>query len=154
MAATEAPRDSATRSKSAYRLHWHILMTHFPISAFLGAFLFMALHLITGNACYPLAAYVSLLAGAVVMVPTTVTGWLEWKSGYKGFKNTLFRVKIWTSAVMTPLSVALVIYQATHPFATLDVTHRLAHAAYFGGILVLMAGAVIEGYWGARLHHR
>lgn len=129
------------------------MLTHFPIGTFAGAFLFMILHLATKNSCYALAAYVSLFAGAVVVIPTTATGWLAWKRQYKGSQSTLFRVKIWTSAAMIPLSIALVVYQTLHPFTALDVTHRFGHFIYFSGVVLLMIGSFIEGYWGARLHH-
>lgn len=114
----------------------------------------MVLHLMSDRSCYALGAYVSLMAGSLVIVPTTATGWFAWKRQYKGFMNTLFRIKIWTSAVMIPIGIALVVYQTIHPFATLDVTHRWGHLTYFSGVLLLMIGSVIEGYWGARLHHR
>lgn len=145
---------SSPSEKRRYKLHWHILFTHFPIGTVAGAFLFMGLHLITRNGCYAQAAYVSLIAGAAILIPTTATGWYAWKRTYKGSDSKLFRIKIWTSAVMIPLSVALVVYQGTHPFTLLDVGHSLAHAIYLLGVVLLMIGGVIEGFWGARLHHR
>jgi hypothetical protein len=150
----ESPASDSARPKSRKaRLHWHVVLTHFPISAAAGAFLFMGLHLATRVSCYVLAAYVSLIAAAVMTIPAAATGWFTWKRRYKGSSSRLFLIKIWTSAVMIPLSIALVVYQATHPFTLLEVAHRLAHSMYFVGVLLLMAGAGVEGYWGGQLHH-
>ncbi len=145
------PRSPGTRT---HRLHWHVLLTHFPIGTFAGAFLFMLLDVIADDACYSRAAYVSLLAGALVVLPTTFIGWTTWKRQYKGFKNTLFRVKIFTAFAMIPISIGLVAYQTLYPFDALDVMHSTAHLIYFVGVVLLMLGSIVEGYWGARLHHR
>lgn len=151
--AASSSRPAAQPSRK-YKLHWHILFTHFPIGTFTGALLFMALHLATGKNCYALAAYVILIAGVAVLIPTTATGWFTWKRTYRGSESELFRIKIWTSFVMIPVNLALVAYQTLHPFTLLDVTHSFAHALYFAGVVLLMIGGVIEGFWGARLHHR
>jgi uncharacterized membrane protein len=74
MESTGSTSGSGSTKGRKYKLHWHVLFTHFPIGAFSGAFTFMLLHLITKNRCYDLAAYVSLIAGVVVLVPTTATG--------------------------------------------------------------------------------
>jgi len=149
----DAQETDRVGQKRKTKTHWHVVLTHFPISAASGAFLFMGLHAITENECYVLAAYVSLIAAALMTLPTAATGWFTWKQRYKGSKTRLFLIKIWAAAVMIPLSIGLVVYQTTHPFHSLDLSHSTAHAAYFAGVLLLMAGAVVEGYWGGRLHH-
>ena len=135
-------------------MHWHVLLVHFPIASFLGSFTFMSLHLLTRNSCFALAAYVSLIAGAIIMLPTTATGWITWKKNYKGSMGKLFLNKIRISFGMIGLSIVLVIYQTILPFDVLDVSHRLGHFLYFGGVTLLMMGAAAEGYYGGRLHHR
>jgi hypothetical protein len=47
----------------------------------------MLVHLVSGLACYDLASYLTLIAGAVAMVPTTLSGWHEWKTMYKGIQE-------------------------------------------------------------------
>lgn len=138
----------------AFKLHWHVVLTHFPVAGFAGAFLFMGLHLLTRNPCFALGAYVTLIAAGVALVPTTLTGWFTWKRGYEGYRSKLFLVKIWTSAVMIPVAAGLIVYQTVHPFRVLDLRHDLPHLIYFLGVLLLMLGAMTEGYWGGRLHHR
>lgn len=140
--------------KSKWHMHWHVALVHFPTAGFTGAFLFMALHLVTHNACLPYAAYVTLVASTIALVPVTLSGWLTWRRTYRSRRSTTFTVKIWTSFAMLAVSVALVIYQTYQPFALLDVTHRWAHAFYLVGVALLMAGAVVEGFFGGRLHHR
>lgn len=141
----------APREKPTFRIHWHVILTHFPVSAFTGAFIFMGLHLLLGDACWPRAAYVALLAGTVVLVPTTITGLLEWRSTYKRFMNKVFRYKLRIAAGMVPLSIALAVYQTFVPF---DDLAMLPHLLYFGGLGLLVLGSMAEGYYGGRLHHR
>lgn len=154
METAQTTASSNAHDTPKYKLHWHVLFTHFPVGAFSGAFLFMALHAITRDRCYGQAAYVSLLAGLFVLIPTTATGWVTWKRKYKGFKNKLFRIKIWTSFAMIPICAALVAYQTLHPFTVLEVSHRWEHALYFVGVSSLLFGSFLEGFWGGRLHHR
>lgn len=142
------------RAQYRYKLHWHVLLVHFPISFFVGSFGFMALHLITQNSCFQLAAYVSMIAGAAIMIPTTLTGWTTWKSRYQGIRGKLFLRKIRISYAMLAISIILVIYQTFFPIEFLDISHRVEHAFYFFGVTLLLLGAVAEGYYGGRLTHR
>lgn len=140
--------------KAKYKMHWHTLLAHFPISFFLGSFTFMGLHLLMGNNCFALAAYTSLIAGAIILLPTTATGWVTWKKDYRGSKGRIFRNKIRISFGMIFLSIVLVIYQSFIPFDIIDAWYSLGHLIYFGGVTLLMMGAAAEGYYGGRLHHR
>ena len=142
------------KSVTKYKLHLHVLFTHFPAAFFIGSFGFMLLHIFTHTACFELAAYVGLIAGAVAMVPTTVTGWYTWKGRYKGLKGTLFLSKIRISLVMLTISFALVIYRAINQIVFLDIAHNIWHALYFIGVILLTAGSIAEGYYGGRLNHR
>jgi hypothetical protein len=74
-----------------YKLHWHVFLTHLPISLFAAAFLFQVLHLFWSPECFELSTNVTLVAGAVSMVPTTWTGWRTWKRSYNGAQVPLFR---------------------------------------------------------------
>lgn len=135
-------------------MHWHVVLTHFPISAFLGVFVFTSLHLLTKNSCYVLAGYVSLLLGAAAMLPLTATGWFTWKRAYKGFKSKPFLTKIWLSVGMIAVSIWMSLYQTLHPFHVLDLANDLGHVFWLMGALFLVVGAVVEGYFGGQLHHR
>lgn len=146
-----APERKRTRK---FKMHWHVVLTHFPVSGFTGAFLFMVLHLVTRDVCMARAAFVTLVLATVVLVPTTLTGWFTWKRNYRGVRSTTFRVKIWTSVEMLVLSVALVVYQFMNPFDLLHITEEPAHLVYFIGLVLLMTGAITEGYWGGKLRHR
>jgi hypothetical protein len=101
-----------------------------------------------------MAAYVSLITGAVFLLPTTLTGWNTWKRRYRGVKGKIFLNKIRISFGMISLSIILVVYQTFFPFTILGVWHRLGHFLYFTGVTLLMLGAAAEGYYGGRLHHR
>ncbi len=133
-----------------YKIHWHVVFTHFPISFFMLSFVFMALHLATRRACFELAAYIGLLAGAAVMLPTTLSGWLTWKGRYKGMKGKMFIYKIRIAFSMIAMSLLLVIVRSTFP----DALHAVWLWLYALGTLLLLIGAMAEGYYGGRLNHR
>jgi uncharacterized membrane protein len=145
---------STGRSIIKYKLHWHVVFTHFPVSFFIGSFGFMILHLFTHTSCFELAAYIGLIVGAVAMIPTTLTGWFTWKGRYKGLKSKLFLNKIRISYAMIAISFAVVIYRSIFQFESLDIAHNLWHAIYFTGVVLLAIGAFAEGYYGGRLNHR
>jgi hypothetical protein len=130
-------------------LHWHVVFTHFPISFFMVSAGFMLLHVFTMTECFETSAFISLIAGAAVMVPTTLTGWWTWKTKYKGGKTNLFQYKINISFGMIGLSVLLIVLR----FALMSVSHLLWHLTFLIGFLVLFAGALTEGYYGGRLNH-
>jgi hypothetical protein len=133
-----------------YKIHWHVVFTHFPISFFVLSFGFMVLHLATWKACFELAAYIGLIAGAGVMLPTTLSGWLTWKGRYKGMKGRMFIYKIRIAFAMIALSVLLVAARSAFPRAL----HEEWLWLYALGTLLLMTGAIAEGYYGGRLNHR
>lgn len=140
--------------KPRFRLHWHVILTHFPVSGFAGAFLFMVLHLVSGDRCMAGASYVALIASTAILLPTTLTGWLEWRKTYRSFMNKVFRNKIRVSLAMIPVSLGLTLYQTIHQFEPVGTIQTVPHAVYFSGLAALLFGAMAEGYWGGRLHHR
>jgi hypothetical protein len=134
-----------------FKIHWHVVFTHFPVSIFMVSFGFMTLHLITQASCFELASYLSLIGGAVVMVPTTLTGWYTWKNRYTGLKSRIFSNKIRISFAMIGISFALAAYRG---IGTMEFVSFEQHAIYFTGVTLLLLGAVAEGYYGGRLNHR
>ncbi len=154
MGSSWAETDSPGGVSVKYKVHWHVLLTHFPISAFMGAFLFMGLHVITLNDSFVLSANICLFAGTAVMVPVMLTGWFTWRRGYKSFKSRLFLNKMRIAAGMMALSVAFVIYELAYPSHFLISSHSSGNADYFAVTSLLMLGSVAEGVLGGSLHHR
>jgi hypothetical protein len=134
-----------------YEQHWHVVFTHFPVSFFLGSALFMILHLVSyaNRDAYELASFVLLVAGMVVMWPTTLTGWNTWKKHYHGAHAKIFIYKIRTAYAMIALSVLLVVWRFVLP-PPKDTAWFYAYAI---GIFLLFVGTVIEGFYGGRLNH-
>lgn len=132
-----------------YKIHWHVISTHFPISFFTVSFGFMALHLVTWSHCLELAAYLTLIAGMISLWPTTITGWRTWKRQYKGTRTNLFVKKIKLSYGMLALSIILTLWRTFfYEF------HVLWMWLYFVGITLLLIAAMAEGFYGGRLSHR
>ena len=151
---TDTRIKAAGQADYVYKWHWHVLLVHFPTASFIGSFAFMVMHLITQTSCFELSAYVTLFAGAAVMIPTTVSGWITWKKKYQGVKGKIFLSKIRISFAMIAISIALVIYRSIFIIEHLNILSNLRHFLYFLGATLLFLGAVAEGYYGGRLNHR
>jgi uncharacterized membrane protein len=136
------------------RIHWHVFLTHLPISLFGGAFGFQILHLFLAPACFELATNVALIGGTAMLLPTAVTGWSEWKTHYHGAKSLIFKRKITTAFVMAALSLPLVVWRIAALGLFQEARESAAHWIYLAGNTLLILGAVIEGYHGGRLNHR
>ena len=136
------------------RFHWHVFLTHFPISMFAGAFGFQILHLFLAPACFELATNVALMGGTAMLLPTAATGWAEWKTHYHGAKGLIFKRKITTAFVMAALSLPLVVWRIAALGLFEEARESPAHWIFLAGNTFLILGAVIEGYYGGRLNHR
>jgi uncharacterized membrane protein len=136
-----------------YKLHWHVFLTHFPIALFGVAFLFQVLHLLWSPECFELSTNVALAAGAISMVPTTLTGWRTWKRSYEGALVPLFRRKITIAVLLLGTSMSLAIWRIGFPGMFPDVSYGLTHWLYLAGNTILIAGAAAEGFYGGQLNH-
>ena len=141
------------RALPKFKLHWHVLFVHFPISFFGVAFAFQILHLFMSPACFELATNATLIAGAAMLVPTIWSGWRTWKSKYRGARAMIFRRKINIAFTMLVFSVGLLGWRIISFGAFVDVPYSPAHWVFLAGNTLLMAGAVAEGYYGGRLNH-
>ena len=137
-----------------YKLHWHVFLTHFPISFFGAAFLFQVLHLFWSPECFELSTNVTLAAGAVSMVPTTWTGWRKWQGSYTGAQTPLFRRKITIAFVLLGTSMSLAVWRFGFPGMFPSASYGHAHWIYLAGNTLLIAGAAAEGFYGGQLNHR
>jgi uncharacterized membrane protein len=146
-----SPEDRAVLK---YRIHWHVLLIHFPIAFFLVAFGFQMLHLFLAPACFELSTNVAFAAGTVMMIPTTWSGWVSWKHNYNGAKVKLFKIKITAALLMLGLSIPLAAWRFFALGMFEEARMNPGHWIYLAGNVLLVAGAVIEGYYGGRLHHR
>jgi uncharacterized membrane protein len=135
-------------------IHWHVFLTHFPISLFGAAFGFQILHLFMAPACFELATNVALMGGAAMLLPTIATGWSEWKNHYHSAKGLIFKRKIAAAFVMAALSLPLVVWRVAALGLFEEARENPAHWIYLAGNTLLILGAVIEGYYGGRLNHR
>jgi uncharacterized membrane protein len=144
----------ATDVSPKMKMHWHVLFTHFPASLFGVAFGFQFLHLFTSPGCFDLASNITLITGAVVMIPTTLTGWFTWKSRYKGARVPLFKRKITIAFCMLAYSIVLVVWRLVFYDITSDLPNSSAHWIYLIATGLLPLGAFAEGYYGGKLNHR
>ena len=137
-----------------YRIHWHVFLTHFPISLFGTAFGFQILHLFIAPLCFELATNMALLGGTIMLMPAVLTGWSEWKVSYHGAKGLIFRNKIRTAFGMAALSLTLTVWRIAALGLFEEASESPAHWIYLAGNTILILGAVVEGYYGGRLNHR
>jgi hypothetical protein len=136
-----------------YKLHWHVFVTHFPISLFGAAFFFQVLHLFWSPECFELSTNVMLVAGTVSMVPTTLTGWRTWKRRYRGAHVQIFSRKISIAIGLLAGSISLSVWRMGFPGMFPDVSYGISHWIYLAGNTLIIAGAAAEGYYGGKLNH-
>jgi uncharacterized membrane protein len=144
----------AENAGNRFKVHWHVLFTHFPLSLYGTAFVFQILHLFIYPDCFELASTIALIGATGMMVPTTITGWLTWKRQYNSAKVQLFQAKIAISFAMLSVSLALSIWRVLNFTDFLTQPLYIRHWVFFTGIVLLMGGALTEGYYGGRLSHR
>lgn len=139
-----------SRTILKYKIHWHVIFTHLPISLFMVSAGFMFFHLFIRSACFELTAYICLVAGSILILPTALTGWLTWKKRYKGARTRIFLYKLRIAYFIILLSWTLVLWRTLFP----DTTHDIWHNIYSIGIFLLFLGVTLEGFYGGRLNHR
>ena len=140
----------AGRPLLKYKVHWHVMFTHFPISLYMASALFMVLHEFTLTACFEEAGFYLLLAATAVLIPTTLTGWFTWKRQYKAARTRIFTYKIRIAYAMLTLSILLIPLRVVF----IPLSHTTWHFIYAAGFVALFLGSLAEGYYGGRLNHR
>ncbi|MBE0713977.1 MAG: hypothetical protein MUQ25_07510 [Candidatus Aminicenantes bacterium] len=151
------PVQSASQPGAALskrRIHWHVFLTHFPISMFGGAFGFQILHLFLAPACFELATNVALIGGIAMLLPTAATGWSEWKTHYHGAKGLIFKRKIAAAIGMAAIGLPLVVWRVAALGLFEEAPDSPEHWIFLAGNSFLILGAVLEGFYGGRLNHR
>jgi hypothetical protein len=144
---------TATEQPGGRRVHWHVALTHVPISLFGTAFLFQFLHFFMFSQPFELATTVCILVGAASMIPATLSGWFTWKRHYHGAKAKLFRRKIAVAFAMIAVSAPLAAWRVVL-YSLGAQAQGVDHYAFFAFTALLIAGAALEGYYGGRLSHR
>lgn len=147
-------KENSLNHSTKYKLHHHVLMTHFPLSMFFTAFVFQMLHLFAFSDCFELASAVTLIGATITMPLTMITGWITWKKQYKRSTVNLFTRKIFVSFIMLAVSIALSVWWLLKFEAFLVEHMGLMHWSFLLGIIGLIAGSLVEGYYGGRLSHR
>jgi uncharacterized membrane protein len=133
-----------------HNIHWHVISTHFPISFFTASANFIILHLLTKTECFELAGSLCLIAGVMLTIPTTITGWTTWKSKYKGARTKIFTNKIILFHVIILVGMLMILFRAY--FVVGD--HTLWHYIFGFGFVALFFASMMEGYYGGRLNQR
>jgi uncharacterized membrane protein len=140
--------------RRALRMHWHAVLTHFPVSMFGATALFQLLHLFGFNVCFEQASNVTLLAGTISMGPALWSGWTTWKKSYRGAPTRVFKRKISLGFIMLAGSVALAVWRLG-VYGFRGNPPGAVHVLYVIIVFALIVGAVVEGYYGGPLsHHR
>jgi hypothetical protein len=134
-------------------MHWHVALTHFPISLFGTALLFQLLHLFMFTDPFELATTVCVIGGAASMIPATVSGWYTWKRRYHGMKTPFFGRKILIAFAMLGVSIPLAVWRVVLYYLGRRAD-GVDHYVFFGVCVLLIAGAAAEGYLGGRLNHK
>lgn len=146
---------NATKADPArFHLHWHVFLTHFPLSLISMTFVFQVLHLFVYPECFELASNVLLVAGVSSLVPTTWTGYHTWKHQYNAARASIFRQKIIIAVVLLMIGIPLCAWRILYIGSSAQAVRPDIHWTYFLGTVLMIVGAILEGYLGGRLTHR
>jgi uncharacterized membrane protein len=148
----EPPVNSPKPQRARVRIHWHVALTHFPVSLFGTAFLFQVLHLFRDPTAFELSTTVCVVAGAASLIPVLISGWITWKRHYHGATGRIFTRKIFTGFAMLGISAPLAVWRVLLYRLGSDAL-GVEHYVFFVLVTVLIAGAIVEGYLGGRLSH-
>ena len=139
--------------RQIYKFHWHILFTHFPVPLLTVAFGFQAADIIFDTPGFDLSTDLVFVSAVLILFPVVFTGWRTWKKSYKAAKIMLFQRKIATSWVMLAVGIPEAVWRVFMMVNEIKDT-VFYDMIYFLGIAVLVAGSIVEGYYGSRLNHR
>lgn len=146
---------NATQAGPArFHLHWHVFLTHFPLSLLSMTFVFQLLHLFSYPQCFELASNVLLVAGVSSLVPTTWTGYHTWKHQYHAARASIFTQKIIIAVVLLLIGIPLCAWRIIYIGSSPQAVRPGIHWTYFLGTALMIIGAILEGYLGGRLTHR
>ncbi|MDA8082414.1 MAG: hypothetical protein M0024_02005 [Nitrospiraceae bacterium] len=137
----------------AYRLHWHVFLTHFPLSLFGTAFLFQIIHLYRYPECFELSSTITIALGSASLIPTVFSGWITWKKQYKAAQVSLFRKKIIIAVFLLAISIPLAIWRIVFPEMFSHEPSGIGHWLFFAGTALIIIGAIAEGFYGGQLNH-
>jgi hypothetical protein len=116
-------------------------------------FAFQTMDIIADPPGFDLAADLVFIATACVMLPVVLTGWRTWKNSYKGARIMLFQRKIAVAWAMLAVAVPEAVWRTWMLLNGVKDTF-VYDLIFYAGIGLLVAGAVVEGYYGGRLNHR
>ena len=150
MVTTSAPEPDHAR----FHLHWHVFLTHFPLSLISITFAFQVLHLFAYPECFELASNILLVAGVASLVPTTWTGYHTWKHQYNAARASIFQQKIIIAVVLLMIGIPLCAWRIIYVGSSPQAVRPSIHWTYFLGTMLMIVGAILEGYFGGRLTHR
>lgn len=146
--------NSSQAPEPRYKVHWHVLLTHFPLSLVGVALLFQLLHLYAYPQCFELASTVVLVAGVASLIPTTLTGYSAWQRQYHAANVPIFRRKVAIAVALLVVGIPLSLWRISYIGVSPAAKHPGIHWPYFIGIAFVCVGAIPEGYYGGRLSHR
>lgn len=145
--------NQSSKRESRHRIRWHPVATHFPLALFGVTFGFQVLHFFFDPKCFFTTSNVLIMVGAIAMVPTLWTGWMDWKRNYRGARTRLFTRKIWIGSGMFVVSAAVAIFRNVY-YGFHGEIPSLHHIWYTFALTLLIAGALTEGFYGGKLIRR
>lgn len=150
--------ERSPEAKPKRKVRWHPVAVHFPMALFGTAFAFQLLHIAFYHSTFQSRAFflssnILVLIGAAAMIPAVWTGWIDWKRNYRGAGTRLFKRKILVGFGMLVVSVAVSLFRSLYYGFQGDLP-AIHHIWYVLALGLLIAGAVVEGFYGGRLIRR
>ncbi|RTZ97199.1 MAG: hypothetical protein DSY90_08580 [Deltaproteobacteria bacterium] len=147
--ALKSPRLYARIPAMIARLHVHPISVHIPNGVLPVAFLFLLLGTIFENDGLLLVSYYDLIFVLISMPVVLFSGYNDWQVRLGGHLTRTIRVKIICGAVVTILSLVLVIWRLVQPHVLEPWSSgRLIYLLVF---LIALLAAAVAGFSGGKL---
>lgn len=132
--------------------HAHPVSTHIPNGVLPVSVLFILMAAMFNVAGLSQAAYYNVIFVLLSMPFVLFSGYNEWQRKYGGAMTSTFKIKIACGAVVTTLTLIVVIWQMIDPGVVL---HGSSHRGLFVFLNVVMLGAAgVAGFLGGKLVFR
>jgi len=131
------------------RHHAHPISVHIPNGVLPAALVFLLAGWLLGSPVLERAAFYNLVLVALAMPAVLLTGYVDWKIRFRGYRSALFMTKFACAAVVGIGSIVLLIWGSLTPEAT--AAGGAAHWSFVIGHLVVVGAAILAGFLGGRL---
>ena len=131
------------------KYHAHPISVHIPNGVLPVSVFFLFLGLLFGSTGLEAAAFYNLIFVVLAMPLVFLTGYIDWRTQYKGALTSLFKTKMICAAIVFGLGFVLMMWRLIDP--NVATPESGARWIFFFFQLIMLAAAIVAGYMGGKL---